>query len=73
MFTRFATKLALVPALVALSVPAFAQATNPVDQIFAGIDLSTVTVAVVALGIVVMGIVMAFKGIDLGKRGVSKA
>lgn len=41
-------------------------------DIFAAVDLSTVTAAVVAIGVAVIGIRMAFKGVDLGKRGVSK-
>lgn len=43
------------------------------SEIFASIDFSTVVAAVVVIGVAVMGIQMAFKGIDLGKRGVRKA
>jgi len=42
-------------------------------DIFAAVDLTTVTAFVVATGVLVIGIAMAFKGIDLGKRGVKKA
>lgn len=42
-------------------------------DIFAAVDLSTVAAFVVATGVVIIGIAMAFKGIDLGKRGVRKA
>lgn len=42
-------------------------------DIFAAVDLSTVVAAVIVIGVAVMGIQMAFKGIDLGKRGVKKA
>lgn len=42
-------------------------------DIFAAVDLSAVTAFVVATGVLVIGITMAFKGIDLGKRGVKKA
>lgn len=42
------------------------------DAIFAAIDLTTVAAAVVLIGVAVIGITMAFKGIDLGKRGVKK-
>jgi len=41
-------------------------------DIFAAVDLTTVTASVVAIGVLVIGITMAFKGIDLGKRGVKK-
>lgn len=42
------------------------------SEIFAAIDLSTVVTSVVGIGVLVIGITMAFKGIDLGKRGVKK-
>lgn len=42
-------------------------------DIFAAVDLSTVAAFVGATGILIIGIAMAFKGIDLGKRGVKKA
>ena len=42
-------------------------------DIFAAVDLSTVSAFVAATGVVIIGLTMAFKGIDLGKRGVKKA
>jgi len=42
-------------------------------DIFAAVDLTTVATWVGGMGVVVIGIAMAFKGIDLGKRGVKKA
>lgn len=42
------------------------------DAIFAAIDLSSVATAVGTLGVAVIGIAMAFKAIDLGKRAVRK-
>lgn len=42
-------------------------------DIFAAVDLSTVLAFVAATGVVVIGVTLAFKGIDLGKRGVKKA
>lgn len=42
-------------------------------EIFAAVDLGAVTAWVVATGVLIIGITMAFKGIDLGKRGVKKA
>ena len=41
--------------------------------ILAAVDLSTVATFVGAAGVLVIGIAMAFKGIDLGKRAVRKA
>lgn len=43
------------------------------EAIFAAVDFSTVATWVGAIGVAVIGITMAFKGIDLGKRGVKKA
>jgi len=43
------------------------------ETIFAAVDLSTVATFVGATGVLIIGITMAFKGIDLGKRGVKKA
>lgn len=42
-------------------------------EIFAAVDFSTVAAWVVTAGVAIVGIAMAFKGIDLGKRGVKKA
>ena len=41
-------------------------------DIFAAIDITTVAAAVIALGVGIIGITMAFEGIDLGKRAVRK-
>lgn len=42
-------------------------------DIFAAVDLSTVATFVSGVGVLVIAIAMAFKGIDLGKRGIRKA
>lgn len=42
-------------------------------EIFAAADFSSVNTWVIATGVLIIGITMAFKGIDLGKRGVKKA
>lgn len=42
-------------------------------DIFAAIDLSTVATSVVGIGVLIIGVAMAFKGVDLGKRAVRKA
>ncbi|WP_272875817.1 hypothetical protein [Stutzerimonas stutzeri] len=42
-------------------------------EIFAAVDLASVATWVGATGVLIIGIAMAFKGIDLGKRGVKKA
>lgn len=43
------------------------------DVIFAAVDLASVATWVGSTGVLIIGITMAFKGIDLGKRGVKKA
>lgn len=43
------------------------------DAILAAVDLASVSTWVIASGVLIIGIAMAFKGIDLGKRGVKKA
>lgn len=43
------------------------------DLIFAAADFTDVAAWVGATGVVIIGIAMAFKAIDLGKRGVRKA
>jgi len=42
-------------------------------EIFAAVDFSTVATWVGSAGVAIIGIALAFKGIDLGKRGVKKA
>lgn len=67
---KYGPKIAAVVAAGAVA-PAFA-ATSVVDQIFAAIDLTTVSASVLALGVLIIGVAMAFKGVDLGKRGIKK-
>lgn len=43
------------------------------EQVFAAIDLSGASAAVIALMVVGVGIAMAFKAGALGKRAVNKA
>ena len=42
-------------------------------EIFGAVDFSSVATWVGTAGVAIIGIAMAFKGIDLGKRGVKKA
>lgn len=42
-------------------------------DIFAAVDFTSVVAWVTVAGVAIIGISMAFKGIDLGKRGVRKA
>lgn len=43
------------------------------EEIFAAVNLGTVTAFVVAAGVMIIGINLAFKGIGLGKRAVKAA
>jgi hypothetical protein len=43
------------------------------EAILAGVDFSSVAAWVGVAGLAIIGIAMAFKGVDLGKRGVRKA
>ena len=43
------------------------------SEIFAAVDLSTVAAFVVATGVVIVGIRLAFKGISISNRAVNKA
>lgn len=52
------------------SAPAFAE--GPVDDMFAAVDFTTVSTNVTTIGVAVVGIVLAYKAIDLVKRAVNK-
>ena len=43
------------------------------DAILAAVNLSTVSTFATTVGVVIVGIAMAFKGITLAKRAISKA
>lgn len=43
------------------------------DAILAGVDFTGVSTWVGVAGLAIIGITMAFKGVDLGKRAVRKA
>jgi hypothetical protein len=69
-FGLFVLVALMLPGLVlAQTAPAPA---SPLATIFAAVDLSTVVAFVAATGVIIIGICMAFKGVDLGKRGVRK-
>lgn len=47
-------------------------ATNPIVQMLESIGLDGVTAAVIAVGLVVVGIALAMKGPDVSKRVIRK-
>ncbi|VTY21866.1 Uncharacterised protein [Xylophilus ampelinus] len=68
------TKAVLVPAtLMVAAASASAQTTSSWDQFFDAVDFSGVSAKVVAGGLLIIGIAVAFKGPDLAKRLVRKA
>lgn len=70
---KYGAKIAVGATALALSGMAAAQATDPFDALFAAVDFSSVAAKVGVMGIAIIGICLAFKGIDLVKRGVRKA
>ncbi len=51
---------------------ASAQATDPFTAMLGAVDLSAIAVGVVAAGLLVVGIALAFKAPDVAKRVVRK-
>lgn len=72
-FRQKMARLALIPAAFAAAQGAHAAGTDGISAALTSIDLSSVATTVGVIGLAVIGIVMAFKGIDLGKRAVKKA
>lgn len=61
-------------ALMVLASPAFAQGEDPnvIVQFIDAVGLDGVSAAVIAAGLVIVAIALAFKGPDLGKRVIRK-
>lgn len=71
---KYGAKIAVGVTGLALSGLAAAQtATSPFDSLFAAVDFSSVGAKVGVMGVAIIGIALAYKGIDLVKRGVRKA
>lgn len=70
---KYGAKIAVGATGLALSGMAAAQAVDPFDAIFGAVDFTSVAAKVGAMGLAVVGIALAYKGIDLVKRGVRKA
>jgi len=56
----------------ALSASAFAQATSPMETMLDEVDLTGLSVKIIAVGVLIVGIALAFKGPDLAKRVIRK-
>lgn len=63
-------KVAVGALLIASASPAYAEGT---DDLWAAIDLTGITVKVIAAGVIVLGMTMAFKSVRLGKRTINLA
>lgn len=57
---------------VLASAPTFAQAADPTAALFAAVDISSIATSIGTLGVAIIGIAMAMKGISVVKRAVSK-
>lgn len=68
-FKNQGAKLATAAALVAATASVHA---NPIVTMIEGIDLDGVSTAVVASGVLIVGIALAFKAPDVAKRAVRK-
>lgn len=69
---KYGSKAAALTVLAGASVPAFAQSTNPIVQMIESVGLDGIVAAVVAMGLIIVSIALAFKGPDVAKRGVKK-
>lgn len=72
MFQAIKNKAAQLTAVAGLAIMSVSAHAGPIDDLFGAIDLTTVAAAVLAVGLLVVGIAMSFKGIDLSKRAVRK-
>ncbi len=68
---KYGAKVAVVAGLGAMAVPAFA-ADNPIVTMLGAIGLDGVSAAVIAMGLTIVGVALAFKAPDVAKRGVKK-
>lgn len=69
---KYGSKALVLAAATTASVGAFAQATNPIETLINGVDLSTVAAAVLAVSVIVVAIALTFKGPDVAKRVIRK-
>lgn len=65
-------KMGALAALASSAPAAFAQETDSLTAALSGVSLTGVAAAVGALVLAIIGISMAFKGADVGKRAVRK-
>lgn len=67
---RFPKLTALTGVGILASAPAFA--TDPTASLFAAVDITSIAASVGTLGVAIIGIAMAMKGISVVKSAVTK-
>ncbi|WP_313146869.1 hypothetical protein [Diaphorobacter nitroreducens] len=67
-----ANKIAVGATALGLSTLASAQAADPIGDMLDAVGLSGVSAKVIALGLLVVGVALAFKGPDVAKRIIRK-
>lgn len=69
---KYGAKVAAGATTLALSGMAFAQGTDPIGDAIDAVALGGISAKVVAAGLLIVGVALAFKGPDLAKRIVRK-
>lgn len=69
---KYGSKAATAVTGLALSSMAMAQTAGPFDPFFDAISLDGISAKVIAAGVIIVGIALAFKGPDIAKRLVRK-
>lgn len=72
MFKKVLAFALAVPALLMVAAAPAHAADSPITTMLAGVDLSTVSTALVAICLLVIGIALVFKGPDIAKRIIRK-
>lgn len=69
---KYGSKIAVGATALGLSTLASAQAADPIGDMLDAVGLSGVSAKVIALGLLVVGVALAFKGPDVAKRIIRK-
>ncbi len=69
---KYGAKAAAMGTGLVLAPMAMAQSTTPIDTILDAVSLDGISTKLVALGVLVVGIALVFKGPDLAKRIIRK-
>ena len=69
---KYGSKLAVVALTAPFAVTSFAQTADPIGDAMDAVSLDGIAAKVIAAGLLIVGIALAFKGPDLAKRIVRK-